>query len=92
MKTITVKPKLSVVRSGGKATITHFQSIKQSANYQTAECTYGVTVEVVDTDRDIVAGQHRLEQLVEDMLTSKFREQRKLLQSIGTETKVTDSE
>jgi hypothetical protein len=92
IKAKKIKGITDVLRLGDKVVIHHHQSIKQSANYQTAEAGYGITLEVGNTDLDIKKGAHRLERLVEELMASKFREQRKLLQNINTETRMEDTE
>ena len=72
-----------VTRAGEVATIFHSQSLKQSLNYQSADCAYGVTLTVPDSGKDIVAGMRRAEKIVEALIEAKIKEQRQLLQVLG---------
>jgi hypothetical protein len=94
-KTLKLKRKLpkglTTVTPGvlpGTAVLHHHQSVKQSMNWQSAEASYGLTITVPDNAKAIKAYALRAERLVEDLLTQKFRQHRKLLQNINTETKV----
>jgi len=63
----------------GTAIITHSQSVKQSQNYNSAECVYGVQMTVTDDDASIKAGFMRAEELVEAPLVDKFALQQEML-------------
>lgn len=73
------------VKSRPKIKITHGQSIKQSANYQSADCSYSVEVIVDDTPKAIKKGMKRAESLVEAALALKVTQQRKFLLQITEE-------
>lgn len=68
--------------SEGMVELFHSQGIKQSANYQSADVTYGVKMQVPDNDKAIKAGLRRAESIVEDALVLKVREQRKVLSAL----------
>ncbi len=72
-----------LTKMGKVVSIHHSQSIKLSANWQSAGCTYGVTVEVEDDDEAIQAGIARAEELVESPLVAKIEQQKELLANLG---------
>lgn len=59
------------------------QSIRQSANYNSAEAGMSLTCVVADDDDAIKAAQDRLTALIEDPLSAKFKEQAKVLQALA---------
>lgn len=62
------------------------ESVKQSANYQTAEASYGLTA-VVDLTIDSLANTvNEMERAIEQLLVDKMKEQRRLLNSLNTQT------
>lgn len=88
-----VKPKSNVTQSVGTTEmfqikpgliqIHHHQSVRLSENYQSAECGYGMTCVVPDTDESIAKTVKRLEEGVEGCLTEKIAEQKDLLKALG---------
>lgn len=78
-KTVTNTAKLL---TKGVVQLTHHQAIKQSANYQSAECSFGITLNVPDDKTEIEAGFIRATNIVEKHLASKFQEQRTLLEKM----------
>ena len=75
--THTDDPRLGVV------TIHHHQSIKQNANYQSAELGYGLTVSCKDEPEEIRRHIRRVEAIVERAMLPKFKAQGKLLNTIS---------
>ena len=67
----------------GVVTIHHHQSIKQNANYQSAELGYGITVSCKDEPEEIRRHIRRLERIVERAMLPKFHAQGKLLNTIS---------
>lgn len=80
-----VKSKASKVQhvGDGTAILTHSQSIKQSMNYQSAECVYGVQLTVEDTEEAIKRGFERAEEMIESPLVDKFTMQQETLSRLG---------
>lgn len=69
----------------GVIEITHSQSIKQSLNYQSADVSYGVRLRVEDNDKVVKKAVERAEELVEDNLVQKFKEQQDMLRAIAAQ-------
>jgi hypothetical protein len=70
----------------GTVKIWHSQSIKQSRNFgNAADCAYGIQITVPDNDDAIEIGVARCEEFVEKQLTSKYREQKTLMDKISPE-------
>lgn len=63
--------------------IIHSQTVRQSANYQSTECVFGVEIMVDNNERAIQAGLDRAEELVENRLVAKIGTHRKLLTKLG---------
>ncbi len=76
-------PVCEVTRSNGVAVLTVHQAVKQSRNYQSAECGYSVQVTVLDSDAAIRKGFLRAEFLIETALTDKVAEQTKRLEGVS---------
>lgn len=70
-----VKPRIVKIR--------HTQAIKQSINYQSADCSYSVEVEAEDTPAEIKKAFKRVEDMVEEQLGIKVPQQRGFLRKIG---------
>ncbi len=79
----TVGTSVEVTAVDGIIELTHFQSVKQSINYNSADCSYGAKIRVKDDPKQIKAAIKRLETLIEDRLSTKFVEQRDVLESIS---------
>ncbi len=75
--------KTQVLETKRQCEITHSQEIKQSLNYQSATCSYGVKLVVEDSPSSIQEGIRRAEKIVERALEEKFAEQRKTLVQFG---------
>jgi hypothetical protein len=61
----------------------HSQMIRQSLNYHSVECSYGVTL-VADNNSSAIKKQiKKAEELVEEFLTKKFEQQKQLLEAIS---------
>lgn len=84
MKTIK-KVKSLPVNSAPKIKLSHGQSIKQSANYQSADASYSAELVVENTPDEIKKGIKYLETLVEEALALKVTQQRKFLLRITEE-------
>jgi hypothetical protein len=78
----TQKP-IVLAADNGKVKIVHHQTVRQSANYNSAETSYGVEMFVADTETEIKNGIQKAEQIVESALSDKFLQQRKLLQGLA---------
>jgi hypothetical protein len=63
--------------------ITHHQSVRSSANYQSAEVSYGIELHVANNPKEIRAACAQAEDFVERNLISKVQEQQKLLAALG---------
>lgn len=74
---------ITLLGDGATVQINHSQSIKLSANYQSAEATYGVVFTVQNTQKAIEAAITAAEELIEAPLASKTMQQRELLQKMG---------
>lgn len=61
----------------------HSQTIKQSANYQSADCTCGIKLTVDDNEKSIKQGFARAERLVEEQMSPKIQEQIQVLNELG---------
>ena len=72
----------------GCVMIQHHQTMKQSMHYQSLECGYSVSALCEDNPNAVKKRIAGLERLVEDFLTAKFRQHRKVLQNLSTETRV----
>ena len=72
-------------REGYKVTrITHSQSIKQSLNYQSMDCTCGIEIEVNSSDPKAISRAYAAAiQFVERELTVKAVEQKGVLKKLG---------
>lgn len=69
----------------GIVQITHFQSIKQSLNWQSADCSYGMTIKVKDNPKVVKRAVRQMEKKIETLLTEKFNEHRDVLKSIAAD-------
>ena len=78
-----VKGTLLKAQSDDRVKIIHFQSVKQSANYQSADCSFGVEIMVENNDKAIQRGIDRAETIVEERLVAKLDTHRKLLRKLG---------
>lgn len=67
----------------GTAKVWHQQTVKQSRDYQSAELVYGVELTCMDSPEDIKATIARAEQIVEEPMVSKFKEQQSLLRNLS---------
>lgn len=76
----TIKPTIAPL---GLVEVYHSQDVKQSGNYQSAGCTYGVKIICRDTPKDITAAITRAETIVETALISKLEDHKKLLTQLG---------
>ena len=63
--------------------LTHHQSVKQSLNYQTAECGYSIKVAVPNDSASVQRAIAACESLVESAMTLKFKEQWAALKRMG---------
>lgn len=77
----------SIERSGGKATVHHHQTIKQSVGYQSVEVSYGMSLETNNTKADIENAVKRVESVVEGALSEKFTEQNALVNQIAAKNR-----
>ena len=88
---LKTKPTLGLGRTemrpidSGHIQLWHHQSFKQSANYQTAEASYGASIIVPSQPLLIKKGVQRLERLVERLLRTKSKEQRTTLNQMANE-------
>ena len=80
---VSAKKRSATLLTSGKVKIHVGESIKQSLNYQSAEANYGIEIEVDNTDNAIELGFKRAEELIEERLTVKYREQRTLLEGLA---------
>ena len=71
------------IKVGENVVIYHQQSIRQSHNYQSAECVYGVTLTVPNSTADIDLGFKRATRIVEENLVTKLQQQKQLLEKLG---------
>ena len=67
----------------GLIKITHSQSVRQSADYQSVECNYGVEFYVKNTPYETQRGIERAEEIVEQHMTAKLSTHRQFLKKIG---------
>jgi hypothetical protein len=69
--------KATVIRSAAKITIHHHQSIRLSKNYNSAEASYGVTIDLPPNVEEslVESSVNYAEEFVQDRLVSKSREQ-----------------
>lgn len=63
--------------------LTHGQTIKMSRNYQTVEVTQQVTLECDDSPAALAKTQQRAEEMVEEVLARKVKQQEELLEALG---------
>lgn len=84
-KNIKKRPETNILPGDipGTVKIWHTQDIKQSQNYQTVGASYGIQMTVKDNPKDITRGILQAESVVEKFLTSKYKEQRNLLEKIS---------
>jgi len=68
--------------SGKELVVYHQQSFKQSANYQSADCAYGVTV-TIGKDDSLEETIKELESIVETRLVAKMSDQRQALEMLA---------
>lgn len=89
-----ISSKTRVVKFVGKTTVLpaahiveiwHSQEVKLSANWQSAGSTYGIKLFVKDNEEAIQAGIKRAEEIVEESLVEKIKQQQELLQSLKRE-------
>jgi len=64
--------------------ISHGQTVKQSANYQSADASYSVELIVDDSPSTIKAGIKRAEEIVEEAMAHKVTQQRKFLLQLNS--------
>lgn len=62
--------------------IKHYQVLRQSQNYQSAELMYGVELTVTNTKSEIQRGIDRAEEIVEARLIAKAETHRRLLRKL----------
>lgn len=74
---------ISVKSVDGEIELSHFQSIKQSLNWQSAEVNFGARMRVRDDSGEIKKGIKRLKELVEKSLAPVFHDQREVLIALG---------
>jgi hypothetical protein len=82
-KKITKQSNASLPTADGLVTLTHHQTIRQSASYQSAEVNYGATITVEAKPKVYKAALRRLEGLVEEALIVKLAEQRDVLKALA---------
>lgn len=74
------------IKSKAKAAsvkLSHGQSVKQTANYQSAEANYSVELVVPNDKAAIARGFRQLEETVEEVLSHKVQQQRMFLEKLG---------
>lgn len=69
--------------AAGKVRLTHTQTIRQSASYNSMEATYGIERVVEDNPEAIVETYAEMEAVVEEHLSAKALEHNRLLRKLG---------
>lgn len=83
MKPPVTKITTKVPIPSGTIRLTHTQTVRQSANYQSAEVSYGAEIEVPNNPIAIKNGVAYLERTIEGPLVEKLGQHRKLLAKLG---------
>lgn len=77
------EPTTILTKLGSSVRVKHHQTIRTSESYNSAELSYGVEMECEDSDAKIKATIRRAEELVEEAMTTKFGQQRDLLNTLA---------
>jgi hypothetical protein len=67
----------------GIVSVSHFQSVKQSIDYQSADAGYTLRINCIDDPKVIRKAIRRAERIVESALVDKVEQQQQLLRALA---------